>query len=785
MTMTNPFKSVRATQTAGARTAWRFAAVPCFLLATGLTSVRAQDSGPIASEAEPKDSVQLEEVTVTATRREESIEKVPISVSALTGQDLERAGIKELGDIAAVTPGLQFTIPGQSFSTINVVSIRGLNTLGGASVVGIYLDDTPIQGRLSPVGNVGTPLPILFDLNRVEVERGPQGTLFGAGSEAGTIRFIANEPSLSKFEGSTSAEISSTDGGGASGEAGAAIGGPIIPDVLGFRLSVWARHDGGYIDQESPITQEIVARNVNTDNKLAARAALAIKPVENVTITPSVYFQSIRSGDGGRFYGLFSDAANGVFNDGPLAPEIVTDQFVLPSVKVSADLGFAELTGIVSYYHRTLNLNTDLSAFAGAVGLINYGSPLGPEYATSPNDIAPDPTGQTARATTEEIRLASTDPHAFLTWIAGIFNDHRAQDDWQYLYSGFIDPTQPMLYSAHQNIVDQQTAIFAQGDFHLTHKATVTLGARVAKVKTDQSNAYGDGILNAGVPPISYSEDRESPVTPRFSFSYQATKDHMLYTSITKGFRIGGGNGELPDSCNTVTPQSYSSDYVWNYEVGAKNRFLDGRLQVDTSVFHLRWSNIQQLIPFPCGLQYTANAGAAVSNGFDLAIRAMLTEHLQWSLTTGYSNAHYTKTVLDPAGDPVASAGDRVGSLPTVSPPWDVDTFAYYRIPVPTGQDVYLRGEEQYHSKNPGPFINQNPLNPAYLPLAVATPATHLFNARLGVLSGRLDVSLFVNNLFNSHPLLAAQQFSPTSSLLTYSSFRPRTVGLFVSAKLY
>jgi outer membrane receptor protein involved in Fe transport len=756
------------------------ASLLCFALTVGTASAAALDDNPSDVRSDQSDS-QIQEITVTATRREESIERVPISVAALTGADMERAGIKDLGDIAATTPGLQFTIPGQSFSTINVVSIRGLNTLGGASVVGIYLDDTPIQGRLSPVGNVGTPLPILFDMNRVEVERGPQGTLFGAGSEAGTIQFIPNQPNLHSFEATTHAEVASTNGGGLSDEVGAAAGGPIVDDVIGYRLSVWSRHDGGYIDLESPINQQTVERNVNTDNKLAARGALTIKASEQVTITPSLYFQSIRSGDGGRFYGLFSDAANGVFNDAPLAREIVTDKFYIPSVKVTADLGFADLTAIASYYHRQVDLSTDLSAFEGAVGINNWGSPLGPEYATSPNDLSPDPTGQSARAATEEIRLASKDPEALISWIAGIFNDHRKQFDYQYLYSAVIDPAQPLLYYAGQSIVDQQTAIFAQGDLHMTSKATLTVGARVARVTTNQINAYGNGILNSGVPPLSSSEDKETPVTPRFAFTYQATENHMLYASIAKGFRIGGGNGELPAYCNTVTPQSFSSDYVWNYELGSKNRFLDGRLQVDTSVFHLRWSNIQQLIPFPCGIQYTANAGQAVSNGFDLSLHALLAEHLQWAVQAGYSNAHYTKTVLDPSGDPVASAGDKVGSLPTVSPPWDVDTTLDYRVPLTGDRDAYLRGEYQFHSKNPGPFINQNPLNPAYLPLAVATPSTSLVNARIGFEADKWDVGLFVNNLFDSHPLLAAQQFSPASSFITYSTFRPRTVGLSVT----
>jgi iron complex outermembrane recepter protein len=726
----------------------------------------------------------LQEVVVSATRREESIQKVPVSVKALSQDDLIQGNIQNIADIAAVTPGLQFTAPGLAFSTITSVAIRGVNTDTGPSVVGIYLDDTPIQARLSPVGNIGSAFPLLFDLSRVEVDRGPQGTLFGAGSEAGTLRFITNQPSLTELTGFAHAEAASTDNGGWSEEGGAAVGGPIVTDEVGFRLSAWVRHDGGYVDLISPIDQSLVSSNVNTDDKVLLRGALTFKVNDQIRITPSVDFQSVRSDDSGRFFAIFSNASAGVFNNATLLPEIYSDHFLLPSIKFQEQLPFAELTVVTSYYHRVLNMSSsDQSGFLGAVGAANYGSPLGPSYATSPLDVAPDPTGQTDRAFTEEVRLTSSNPDAFVTWVAGLFNDHRTQEDWQRYYSQIVVPTPPpnLVYAADQVIKDEQTALFAQGDFHLTKKLIATLGGRVARVKVEQSNAYGNGPFNAGVPPLSYSGESETPFTPRFGLSYQLDPGDLLYTTVAKGFRVGGGNGKLPDMCNTITPSGYRSDDIWSYEVGAKNALLNGRLLLDSSVYYLKWSNIQQLVSEPCGFQYTGNLGTAASDGFDLALEALVIEGLRLRLDVGYTNAYYTQNVYSLNGAPIALAGEKIGSLPQVNAPWDVNTSVNYSVPVGVSRTFYARGEYRYHSHNPGPFINQVPTAPNYLPQLAADPPTHLFNARLGTTVDKLDLALYMDNVFNSHPDLGAFAFAPTSNYITYQTFRPRTTGLSVS----
>src|SRR6202046_1931635 len=219
----------------------------------------------------------LKEIVVTATRHEESLSKVPISVSAFTQEDMDEKGMKDFTDVVRFTPGVSIDQTGT-----NAISIRGISSSGGAGTTGIYIDDTPIQMR-SLGFHPDDALPKTFDLDRVEVLRGPQGTLFGAGSEGGTVRYILTQPSLTKESTYVKSEVSFTEHGDPSYEAGIAQGGPIIDGVLGFRVSAWYRKDGGWIDRVDPTTRAIVDKDANTDESLVLRLAAMWKPVDTVS----------------------------------------------------------------------------------------------------------------------------------------------------------------------------------------------------------------------------------------------------------------------------------------------------------------------------------------------------------------------------------------------------------------------------------------------------------------------------------------------------------------------
>jgi len=231
-------------------------------------------------------STELKEITVTATRHEEPLSKVPISVTAYTQEAMDQRGIRDFSDIARFTPGVQIDT-----DQTNAISIRGIASTAGAGTTGIYIDDTPIQMRAMGF-NPDDTLPKTFDMDRVEVLRGPQGTLFGAGSEGGTVRYIMTQPSTSKTSAYARAELSYTEGGTENYEAGAAFGTPIIDSTLGYRVSAWYRKDGGYIDLINPTTLALVEPNDNYEETTLLRGAMVWTPAENVSVTPSVVWQN-------------------------------------------------------------------------------------------------------------------------------------------------------------------------------------------------------------------------------------------------------------------------------------------------------------------------------------------------------------------------------------------------------------------------------------------------------------------------------------------------------------
>jgi iron complex outermembrane recepter protein len=732
------------------------------------------------SESEKK-ATQLQEVVVTATRREESVEKVPISLNALSASDLAAGGIKSISDLSAATPGLQFAQPSGFSSTFTTIAIRGMNTNAGSSTVGVYLDDTPLLQRLSPLGNIGGAYPAMFDLNRVEVARGPQGTLFGAGAEAGTVRFISNDPSLTDFSGLSRAELAMTESGRPSYEIGEAVGGPIVQDSVGFRVSAWTRQDGGYINLIDPISGNMVKPNANTDQTSAFRGALAFQ-VGAIRLTPSLYYQTVHADDSGRFYGNFSSPSQGYFANGPLLPSVSSDNLLLPTLKVDARLPFADLTATSSFLHRNALQYEDISAITGDL-LGGYGSPLGIDFPVSPSDVAPTYIGLKQTAFTQEVRLTSKQRDAFLTWVAGLFYDHREQKDYQVSYSTFVDPSGAPVLDDHQQVTDDQIALYGQIDAHLTDKLTLTAGERVAKVKSNLTYTVGTGVFDQGLPPVSGASLRETPSTPRVSISYQATENHLFYISAGEGFRVGGGNPGLPSICNySDVAHTYDADYARSYEIGAKDALFGGKLQLDSSVFHVDWLKMQQQVFVACGYGFIANVGTVESNGFEFAARAAVTNRLRFKLDVGYADAYFKNDVYNSSGQLIAREGDKIGFLPQVNAPWNIDVSATYEFPLSHGDAVYLRGDYQYQSRNPGPFVTQIPTSPSYYPELVANPPTHLTNARLGYKNDtdKLNVAFFLNNAFNSHPVLGAYQNAANAELLTYNTFRPRTLGLSV-----
>jgi iron complex outermembrane recepter protein len=476
------------------RTILPVAMIACGLPAAALadTAGEVQTTDAAAAPAAAAETGALQEVTVTATRREESLSKVPISITALTSADMEAKGIKDIEDIARFTPGMSVDTSGT-----NSISIRGISSSGGAGTTGIYIDDTPIQMR-GLAFNPDEAVPKMFDIDRVEVLRGPQGTLFGAGSEGGTVRYITVQPSLTKTTEDARAEVDYTQGGAPSYEIGAAVGGPIIDGKFGVRLTLWYRRDGGWIDADSTgdsasdsVTNPTVTeKNANYQSNYVARLAGLWAVSETWTVTPSIFLQKREQHNSNDFWacdsyrGGFSNSqcetGSGVvgpnssndYNNGDPTLRSLPDTFYLPALKVDGDLGFAHFISNSSLYHRD-----DLSAYEGTeynagfyqifipgasdingntiqplvpLPLLDgngFHMPAGLDY-LSPNSIN---NGQ--QNLNQEFRLVSSDPNAKLVWATGLFYSYARQIYLEQIHDPMLnDLTETVFGEPYTNI---------------------------------------------------------------------------------------------------------------------------------------------------------------------------------------------------------------------------------------------------------------------------------------------------------------------------------------------
>jgi iron complex outermembrane recepter protein len=774
------------------------AAAGACLLAVEVASAQdmtaASPSAPDANAAS-----ELAEITVTATRREEKIDKVPISIVAFSREALEAAQIKNIGDLATLTPGVQFDVSGgYGPNTMSNIAIRGVSSTIGTSTTGVYLDDTPIQSRIVAQSYFGNPYPLVFDLDRVEVERGPQGTLFGAGAEGGALRFISTPPSLHQTTGFVHAEASITDRGAPSEEIGAAVGGPIIAEDLGYRVSAWARQDGGYIDRVDPFTGANVKKDSNSAQSYVLRGALSIKPADWLAITPSAFGQYVHNDDSNAWYDSLSDPAKGRFSNGRLLAQPSNDRFSLTSMKVEATLEAVTITSVSSYFHRYGDLSEDGTNYLGAVfgSYLSYGNPLGYPYPASYADAAGWWLETDINAISQEIRVTSNNASAALRWTAGVFFSNSSQTDTDFVRGPFyavnlygVDPNDSLFYTLLTSR-DQQYAAFGQIDYRFGSDWTLTAGLRVSRTITKLFQVQSGPVADTTYP-VSTDSKRQTPVTPKLGLSYQLSAADMVYASVGKGYRVGGGNQPIPlaSSGNPVgcplpaQPGAFSSDSLWSYELGTKDRLFGGRLHVDASLFYVDWRDIQQPVNLTsCAFSYIGNIGRAFSRGFDLATSLTPFDSATVGLSVTYTDARFTEDV-SVAQTPIVLAGDAVGGLPQgVASPWNLTVYAEYVFPI-LSRTLTLRAEDVYRTRNPGPFNTQIPGSAVYAPDLTANPAYNLLKVQARMRLGSADLTLYGDNVLNRHPPLYRFQDTSTSNLFTNTTVRPLTVGASLSYK--
>jgi outer membrane receptor protein involved in Fe transport len=506
--------------------------------------------------------------------------------------------------------------------------------------------------------------------------------------------------------------------------------------------------------------------NANSKQTSVFKIAAAWEPMEGLVLTPSVYYQEVKQNNPSIFWVSPSAPSHDEFRNGDVLSQPSDDKWVLPSFKVTANLSWAALTSDTAYFHRGAYANNDYTNFLLDILFVNPYPPAGvnsPSRSTDSQDNF-----------SEEFRLQSLDQSARFTWLVGAFYSDAHQGATQ--NATLNDAAFPVhdIFIGSMLLVDKQLAGFVNLDYKFTDTLSVTAGARVAHDKLDFQESQS-GLVVGAAPPYSTGTQSDTPVTPKVVLSDQIDADNLVYASAGKGYRMGGVNGPVGTSCGVTAPQTFDPDTLWSYELGYKSRLFSNRLAIDASVFYIDWKGIQQTLTLTCGFSTTLNLGAAVSKGFDLSLQYLVTPEFQVSEALGYTDAYYSEAVAGP-GIPgvLVSKGDTLGVAP-----WTSTLVARYEFPAFKGSHIYVRPEWIYHSHNSG--ISQRQDSQAvdfYDPTSPLNPATNLFNLRAGATFDKFDVSLFVNNLTNSHPLLSLTHYNANNPIYEATTFRPLTAGI-------
>jgi iron complex outermembrane recepter protein len=779
----------------------------------------------------------LQEIVVTSTRHEESLSKVPLSVTALTQENIDIRGIKDFQDVARFTPGVNIDNSGT-----NNISIRGIASTGGAGTTGIYIDDTPIQMRALAF-NPDETLPKSFDIERVEVLRGPQGTLFGAGSEGGTVRYITVQPSLTKTSVYSRSEIAMTEHGDPSYEIGVAGGTPLVDGKLGVRASVWYRKDGGWIDRIDPVTLATVDKRANHDETVLVRLAGLWAVSDRWTVTPSIYYQDRKRNDVSNYWPLYSDPGNGRFVSANPTQRTAPDKFYLPALKIEGDLGTARLISNTSYYNRENTTGYDgtlynLGFYQSLLGLSGSSLLLDGAGIHLPAPIAdyraPASVENKQQNFTQEIRLQSNDPTAKLIWTTGLFYgenrqhyleqiyDPKAEEFFNYMAGSTVadffaycadvpNPDgscpsalvpNPLLSNGDSYILstqakDTQFAWFGEATYSFTETLKATVGARFSKTKFS-FESYTAGPQLYAAPQVANPSNSESFFTPKVGFEYQSDPRNLYYLTYSKGFRPGGGNNPIPEAaCHTDAvnmgltngfPGAFASDTVQSFEVGAKNNF-NNRVKLASSVYYIKWNNIQQtVIPPICQISFITNLGQAEAKGVDLQAEFAFTGGFTAELAAGYTDARYTKDSLLPAAPgappvaPLVAKGDAiVGQSGQPGAPFTASIGLEYRFSA-FDHESFVRADYEYEGSAKWLGASQDPNTLQYDAANYTVNATNFVTLRAGTNFGGWQIAAFVDNLTDAHTVTnynwTIDPGTGDSRLERQFTFRPRTFGL-------
>lgn len=755
-----------------------------------------------------------EEMVVTARKREESPQEVPMSIVAPSEQQLRDRGAETIEDIAANVAG--FTVqnlgPGQSQVAMRGVSAGQIvrDQPGVKEQVGVYLDESVISLSLF------TPDVDLFDLSRVEVLRGPQGTLFGSGSLSGTLRYITNQPKIGISESIGEVTLNSISDGGIGGSAKYAGNVP-LGDAAAMRVVAYYTQYGGYMDAIQPDLR--VNDNVNSGSRVGARLAFRFEPTSNFRITPRLLYQEVDM-DGWNRVDVFNILANPYTTSRPAVTigdrehfiqidEPVTDEFLLGDVNLEYDFSDnLTLTSITSYTDRDVLVVRDAGALTSSITGGSIG--LAPEIYTLDSPLS-DAT--TAKSVTQELRLAGSANRT--EWVVGGFYSTTDRDYGQDLLVGGFEtlsgiPTagqfgasRDVLYFSDLTYKFDQLALFGEATISVGDRLDLTGGLRWYDFQEDRVQTF-DGIF--ADPGTSRGSSTASGVAPRVIASYRLSDATRLNAQISKGFRLGGINDPL--NLPLCTPQdrvtfggrdTWADEELWNYEVGSKSTIAGGRGAFNAAAFYMDINDLQATVTAgSCSSRVIFNVPKARSAGVEVEFELAPTDAFDFALSATALNSELrsTLTSTDASGNVSVVAGIEEGNrLPTV-PEFQAAAAATYRWQMAAGRAGYFTGVYQhvgsrytqigdqaagFGTVNLNSFAPNNiggPFTQSTFTFDPELPAYNIINLRLGFLVNNWDAALFVNNVTDEIAYLALDQERGTRARVGYLINQPRTIGI-------
>ena len=746
--------------------------VPGTRLTFAIATVLAGSQSPAALAA-----VGLEEIIVTARKREENIQEIPESIQALPAAMISRAGLQELEDYSRFVPSLSYTAqaPGANKLIFRGVADTDRSFFSDTSAA-IYLDEQPLTQPTQ------TPEPRLVDIERVEALSGPQGTLYGGSAQSGTLRIVTNKPDPSRFEAIADVSLKQGSSSDMSHDVSAVLNLPLIPEELAIRLVGFSAKDAGFIDNvfgESPggtyDNADVVAENTGGEGEyLGGRATMRWLPNDDWAVTAGVVFQNFE-GAGNQDH---EPGTAGPLNQVRFLDEKREDEWTQAGLTLEADLGFADLVSATTYFTRDVFYNLDNTTYAAYLRSIyaNYATDAyyytaAPQYA-----FGPDAVGlgwwnkQKTKRFSQELRLSHAGEK--WSWLAGLFYEHyddhwefRSQIDdfestnaflnfWEPLYGAEPGTSENAFYVSNNQTKIDQFAAFGELTYILDDHWSFIGGGRWFTQKRDRHFIISQPANRAAQD--EHPVERTDGFAKKGSVRYRFDDRRMVYFLYSEGFRNGGANIVRPGA---VLPREFDPDKLQNFEIGFKSRWWDDRLQANLSVFHMTWDDFQTEVsdPGPLFATMVINAGKAEINGAELDLSVTPVDGLDLGFNVGVLDAQLKDDLILPA-DPAEPGSTetvlaREGARLAISPELKLAAYAQYTWPQQwIGGSPYARVQYSYN----GDALNDLECNDPECTPHLVMESYDIIDAKVGIegADGEWEVSLFVDNLTDEHAQL-------------------------------